>query len=547
MIGQTRLYNVEIDKSVSYGFSCLSIINEKIYCFGSRQQQVFGSIRDIDSSHILTNNYTPTGSYYVAPGWTQPNVINDNIYIVGWHLNNGYESPYLMSLDYNLDTNFTTSFDFGVSASGIHAHVSLDEHIMFAGIIVDSAGALVDSDILIMKLDTMGSMLWHTIIGGYANDYASSIVNTRDSGYLVSGFATYSPQVERDPILVKLDRYGNVQWQIYEGSTIGGDHLNISYVSDSTFIRFGSHDNNTLSDVDSRFQLIDELGNVFWDTVHVFSDDLDSVEDIYVDSTGYTFLGPLSINGVGHTHIGKLDFNGNLLRHRTYGTRTTGSYITDIEPLQNGDIMCVGYLKSDTNHPNQDGWLMRLNCLGYDTLPRAKFNYQLDSTLYTTDSIQFNNLSLRAENYYWEFGDGQSYQHSSNPAMLASSIPNVKHVYTMPGTYIVKLHAIACQDTTTFLDTIFVDERPKLEGFYVYPNPTQNGVYIRNSVLDANSTYTLSVYSIDGRITFSKNVSGGELINEYYLDTPGWASGVYNGVINAGEERHNFRFVISRE
>jgi len=526
----------------------MKVIDGQIYCFGTKSQQaIFADIRNFDATLVSHKQFTDSSGFYFAPWNSHPLIINDYIYIGGAYVDSSYFSPYSSKITKNLDTVFLRHYNFGIKTVFTNACVDYDDNIVFTGYQLDTLGVPSDDQLFITKIDTFGNVIWNSTVGGWRNDAGLSVVNTPDSGYLVSGFGTLSPSLESDPYLVKFDNSGIVQWQQYNHETVNDDGLFITKIDDGLCLRYGTIDINTLSGANTRFQVIDYDGNVFWDSVYVLSDDFDSAEDVIVDSSGFTFSGPYRSNGIYYPQIGRMDWNGNLIWHRVYGNRSSSNVIFDIESLPNGDIIGAGYLNPDPQHPSQDAWLLRLNCLGYDTLPRAKFNYQLDSTLYTTESIQFNNLSLCAENYYWEFGDGQSYQHSSNPAMLASSIPNVKHVYTMPGTYIVKLHAIACQDTTTFLDTIFVGERPKLEGFYVYPNPTQNGVYIRNSALDANSTYTLSIYSIDGRIAYSKNVSGGELINEYYLDTPGWASGVYNGVISAGDERHNFRFVIARE
>jgi hypothetical protein len=80
-----------------------------------------------------------------------------------------------------------------------------------------------------VKLDSSGNVQWTKTIGGgssfFAFDYASSIIQSSDGGYVVAGY-TYSFGADYSDIyVVKLDSWGNVQWT----KTIGGSVTDVAY------------------------------------------------------------------------------------------------------------------------------------------------------------------------------------------------------------------------------------------------------------------------------------------------------------------------------
>ena len=70
--------------------------------------------------------------------------------------------------------------------------------------------------------------------------------------------------------------------------------------------------------------------------------------------------------------------------------------------------------------------------------------------------VQFNNKSLKARNYYWDFGDGSKIDTTRSP----------KHLYTQPGTYKVKLICIdsfSCNIMAADSTLITVKAMPKAD------------------------------------------------------------------------------------
>lgn len=75
------------------------------------------------------------------------------------------------------------------------------------------------TDIWLVKLDSDGNIEWQQCYGGSAYDFPNNIKQTTDEGYVLVG-STYSNDGDvsgnhgsMDSLVLKLDAYGNVEWQ----------------------------------------------------------------------------------------------------------------------------------------------------------------------------------------------------------------------------------------------------------------------------------------------------------------------------------------------
>ncbi len=120
-----------------------------------------------------------------------------------------------------------------------------------------------DSDAWVIKLDANGNVQWQKTYGGKGDDYAYSIQQTSDGGYIVAGKTLSFGTGDSDAWVIKLDAKGNVQWQ----KTYGGEYddfvHSIQQTSDGGYIVAGY----TLSfgaGNDAWVIKLDAKGNVQW-------------------------------------------------------------------------------------------------------------------------------------------------------------------------------------------------------------------------------------------------------------------------------------------
>jgi hypothetical protein len=86
------------------------------------------------------------------------------------------------------------------------------------------------TDALVIKMNSSGNPEWTALVGTGANELATSVAQTSDSGYVITGGLFNSGFQFSDVMLFKLDKTGNLLWSKVYGST-GSD--NGAYVSET--------------------------------------------------------------------------------------------------------------------------------------------------------------------------------------------------------------------------------------------------------------------------------------------------------------------------
>ncbi|CAN5738190.1 hypothetical protein BH10BAC2_BH10BAC2_35110 [soil metagenome] len=136
----------------------------------------------------------------------------------------------------------------------------------------NKSGAFVGvTDYWIVKIDSLGNQQWDKTIGGTKGDYLTSIKQTVDNGYLLSGYSssgisgikTEAAKGKDDIWLVKLDNTGNFLWD----KTLGGDLIdkpsNVIELSNGDLI-IGASSNSSASGDKSENTIGGSGKNDFW-------------------------------------------------------------------------------------------------------------------------------------------------------------------------------------------------------------------------------------------------------------------------------------------
>jgi uncharacterized delta-60 repeat protein len=205
-------------------------------------------------------------------------------------------------------------------------------------------------DIYVVKLDSTGNVQWAKTIGGSGNDFARSIIQSSDGGYVVAGW-TYSFGAGRsDFYVVKLDSSGNVQWT----KTIGGSSYDVAnsiiQSSDGGYVVAGWTESFGAVGRDMYVVKLDSSGNVLWTkTIGVsYHDEANSI--IQSSDGGYVVAGKTgsfgSFGAGGYDmYVVKLDSGGNVIWTKTIG----GSYHDEANSIiqsSDGGYVVAGWTES---------------------------------------------------------------------------------------------------------------------------------------------------------------------------------------------------------
>ena len=200
-----------------------------------------------------------------------------------------------------------------------------------------------NTDLYLLKLDSMGQKQFETSFGGYSNEIGKSVVQLSDSSYVMVGYTSSTGVGGYDIFLVKADKTGNVLWQ----KTFGGSDWDFAYSLDTTsdggFIIAGTSYSFGYGNADGYIIKTDGNGNLIWTRSYggKYDDEFKSVIQTIDGNyalTGYT----KSYNdSLGDSWVFKIDINGDSLWSKYYGGNKE-DFSNQIIELNTGDYVIAG-------------------------------------------------------------------------------------------------------------------------------------------------------------------------------------------------------------
>ncbi|MFH1196335.1 MAG: DJ-1/PfpI family protein [bacterium] len=203
------------------------------------------------------------------------------------------------------------------------------------------------ADVLIIKTDADGNQLWTKTFGGAGSDYANSITECDDGGFVVAGFTTSFGAGDDDVYLIKTDANGNEIWQKYYGGT-GSEQANkIIETSTGNYLIAGFTESFGKGQDDVYIIYTDSNGDTLWtktkgDDKSQFAKDIIETNDgnfLIVGSTGV-----FNSQGWGNrdVYLFEMDDAGNCNFTKNYGESSYQNWGNSICPADEGNYMIVG-------------------------------------------------------------------------------------------------------------------------------------------------------------------------------------------------------------
>ncbi|GHS95363.1 hypothetical protein AGMMS50276_10670 [Synergistales bacterium] len=256
----------------------------------------------------------------------------------------------------------------------------------------DVTGNHGDNDYWIVKLDSTGGIVWQKSLGGSSRDYATSIQQTSDGGYIVAGLSSSKDgdvtgnHGYSDYWIVKLDSTGGIVWQKSLGGSGYDEAFSIQQTSDGGYIvagRSNSNDGDVTDhhgDNDYWIVRLNSTGGIVWqksldwagsDAGYSIQQTSDGGYIVAGDSFRpyYSNRGDISgYHGLSDYWIVKLDSTGDIVWQKSLG----GSGIDrafSIQQTSDGGYVVAGESDSNDgdvtgNHGDNDYWIVRLNSTG---------------------------------------------------------------------------------------------------------------------------------------------------------------------------------------
>jgi type IX secretion system substrate protein len=179
------------------------------------------------------------GNEYVIAGYTSS---NDSL-VQG---NHGYNDFWLVKIDSIGNILWQNCFGGPQQEEAYSVVQTYDGGFAAVGYTQSSSGNITNhhgyEDVWLIKINASGALQWQSCYGGSSDDWSRSLVETADKGLVIAG-GTLSNNVDvsgnhggTDVWIIKVDSVGNLLWQTCYGGTGGEGALSINKTNDSGFI-----------------------------------------------------------------------------------------------------------------------------------------------------------------------------------------------------------------------------------------------------------------------------------------------------------------------
>lgn len=265
------------------------------------------------------------------------------------------------------------------------------------GFIIAGIAGSVDGDVTgkhdaedywMIKLTSAGNIEWQKTLGGNGYDYAFSVQQTTDGGFIAAGLTTSvdgdvtGNHGSEDAWVVKLDASGNITWQhAYGGSNYDGLFA-IQQSGDDGYIAAGysaSADGDVTvnhGDLDCWVIKIDNEGNLQWQKSLGGSMQDRAYSILVIPEEGFMMAGTTASSngdvtlqhGAEDYWLVKLDNSGNMEWQKTYGGADNDGLHSISQAGDNGYVF-TGYSGSNSgdvtgNHGSYDYWTVCTDATG---------------------------------------------------------------------------------------------------------------------------------------------------------------------------------------
>ena len=214
------------------------IVTGNTYSYGNGEYDVW--LIKTDSQGIIEWNKTFGGSEYDDGRSVQQTT--DGGYIITGKTdsfgNGGYD-VYLIKTNSNGNEEWNKTFGGSNWDVGNSVQQTSDGGYIITGYTFSFGNVNGQNDVWLIKTDSNGNEEWNQTFGGSQNEYGSSIQLTTDGGYIITGSTVYTENFDGDVLLIKTNSEGIEEWNKTFGGTDFYSGSSVQQTTDGGYIISG--------------------------------------------------------------------------------------------------------------------------------------------------------------------------------------------------------------------------------------------------------------------------------------------------------------------
>lgn len=277
-------------------------------------------------------------------------------------------------------------------------------------------------DFWVAKLTSTGNLTWQKSFGFAGSDYGTSLIQTNDNGYLLTGVIDVTASGGQgnsrisqrhaggDIWAVKLSANGSFEWSKYFGGSFTDASFGVEKTADNGFIIVGSSDSNDVDISNNKgtydFWIIkiSSVGTLIWEK-SFGGTEIDEARAITSTNDGnFLVVGDTrssdanisNNNGAADLWMLKISPEGNLLWEKTIGAIGFDVARSVSKTQDNGFIISGSSRSSDTGFTNQgqnDAWILKTDADGNLLWQKTVGGTEID---FCYDAIELSNGEIIA-------------------------------------------------------------------------------------------------------------------------------------------------------
>lgn len=204
--------------------------------------------------------------------------------------------------------------------SGNDAGVSVIDCQEGGFLLAGSIWARNSRDVLLIRVDDNGRILWNHIIGDPGIQIAASVIECDSGGFAILG-STLSSTLDYDALLIRIDSDGNLLWSHSYGARDSDRGNSLLECSDGGFAFAGFTANYGVNQTDFWLVRTDAEGNSLWNRTYGGNDYDICYSMIHSDSDGFVLAGTTESFGAGNEDVWMIctDSEGSVVWQQMFG------------------------------------------------------------------------------------------------------------------------------------------------------------------------------------------------------------------------------------
>jgi hypothetical protein len=290
----------------------------------------------------------------------------------------------------------------GTDGEGASSLVQTDDGGFAIAGATESYGA-GDYDFWLVKTGANGTTQWQQTYGGIGTDRASSIIQTTDGGFAITGY-TYSYGAGVDDFwLVKTSADGTMQWQQTYGGTGTERAFSLIQTIDGGFVLVGFTSSYGVGDWDFWLVKTNVDGNMLWHQTYGGTSGEGAFSLIQTADSGFAIAGATISYGVGDYDfwLVKTTADGTSQWNKTYGG-TGNDQASSLVQTDDGGFALAG-TTSSYGAGSGDFWLVKTTADGTSQWNKTYGGISSDQA---SSLVQTDDGGFAIAGYTYSYGAG---------------------------------------------------------------------------------------------------------------------------------------------